>query len=106
MFNAAKYALTSRAAQAWANSLIARYGRVQDVKIDSKRKTLEVSFLLNGEASPIMVKVEDYAVETEGELTFVRATKFTSTRQWLQNFLTDHGHRRRIQLPPWAAGAL
>jgi hypothetical protein len=106
MFNAAKDALTSRAAQAWANSLIARYGKVQELRIDSRRKCLEFTVHLTGEASPIVVKVEEYAVETDGDVTYVRAGKFTASRAWLQNFLTDHGHRKRLQLPPWAAGAL
>src|SRR5438477_271233 len=50
MFNAAKDALTSRSAQVWANNLIARYGKVQALKIDSRLKTLEVTCLLDGES--------------------------------------------------------
>lgn len=106
MFNAAKDALASRAAQTWANNLIARYGKVQDLKIDSRRKSLEVSCQLVGEASPITVRIEDYVVETEGDKKFIRATGFSCTRPWLQNVLTDYGPRQRIELPPWAAAAL
>ena len=106
MFHAAKDALASRAAQVWANHLITRYGRVQDVKIDSRRKTVEVSCLLNGEPTPITIRIENYVVETEQNKKFIRATDFRCTRPWLQNFLTDYGHRQRIELPPWAAAAL
>ena len=106
MFNAAKDALASRAAQVWANNLIARYGKVQDLKIDSRRKTVEVSCLLDGESSPITIRVENYVVETERDKKFIRATGFSCTRPWLQNFLMDFGHRQRIELPSWAAAAL
>ncbi|HSY53561.1 MAG TPA: hypothetical protein VK785_03890 [Opitutaceae bacterium] len=106
MFNAAKDALASHAAQAWANNLIARYGKVQSLKIDSRQKTLEVSCLLDGESSPITIKVENYTVETEGDKKFLRATNFSCTRPWLQNLLADFGHRQRIELPPWAAAVL
>ena len=106
MFNAAKDALASRAAQAWANHLIARYGKVQDLKIDSRRKTVEVCCLLEGEPSPITIRIENYMVETERDKKFIRATIFHCTRPWLQNFLTDFGHRQRVELPPWAAAAL
>jgi len=106
MFNAAKDALASRAAQTWANSLIARYGKVQDVKIDSRRKTVEVSCLLDGEPSPITIRIENYVVETEQGKKFIRAANFSCTRPWLQNFLTDFGPKQRIELPPWAAAAL
>jgi hypothetical protein len=106
MFNATKDALASRAAQVWANKLIARYGKVQDLKIDSRRKTVEVSCLLDGEPTPITIRIENYVVETEQDKKFIRATDFSCTRPWLQNFLTDFGHRQRIELPPWAAAAL
>jgi hypothetical protein len=106
MFNAAKDALTSRAAQAWANQLIARYGKVQDLRIDSRQKTLEVSCLLDGESTPVVLKIENYVVEIEGDKRFIRARQFTCSRPWLQNLLTDHGHRPRLELPAWAAAAL
>lgn len=106
MFTAAKDALASRAAQTWANNLIGRYGSVQMLKIDSRNKTLEVSCLLHGEASPITIKVENYVVESDGDKKFIRATGFTCTRPWLQNLLADHGPRQRIELPSWAAAAL
>jgi hypothetical protein len=106
MFNVAKDALASRAAQVWANNLIARYGKVQDLKIDSRRKTVEVSCLLDGEPTPITIRIENYVVETEHGKKFIRATDFSCTRPWLQKFLTDFGPRKRIELPPWAAAAL
>lgn len=106
MFNAAKDALTSRSAQVWANNLIAPYGKVQDLKIDSRAKSLEVTCLLDGEFTPITVRVEDYVVETEHDKKFIHATRFSCTRPWLQRLLTDHGYRQRVELPPWAAAAL
>jgi hypothetical protein len=106
MFTAAKDALASRAALVWANHLIARYGKVQDLKIDSRRKTVEVSCLLDGEPTPITIRIENYVVETERGKKFIRATDFSCTRPWLQNFLTDFGRRQRIELPRWAAAAL
>jgi hypothetical protein len=106
MFNAAKDALASRAALAWANTLIARYGRVQNLAIDSQRKTVEVSCLLNGESTPITIRINSYVVEAERDKKFIRATGFTCSRPWLQSLLTDFGHRKRIELPPWAAAAL
>jgi len=106
MFNAAKDALASKAAQTWANSLIARYGKVQNVKIDSLLKSLEVSCLLDGEPTPITIRIENYVVETDQDKKFIRATRFSCTRPWLQNVLTDFGPKQRIELPPWAAAVL
>ena len=106
MFNAAKDALASRGAQTWANTLIARYGQVQELKIDSRLKTVAVTCLLEGEVTPITIKVENYEVETEGDKKFIRANGFKCTRPWLQKVLMDFGTKQRIALPPWAAAAL
>jgi len=100
MFIAAKDALASQAAQVWANKLIARYGKVQDLKIDSRRKIVEVSCLLDGELTPITIRIENYVVETEREKRFIRATGFSCTRPWLHRFLTDYGHRHRSSCRP------
>lgn len=106
MFNAAKDAVASQSAQVWINNLISRYGKVQGLKIDSRRKTLEVTCLLDGESAPIAIKIGNYAVETDEGKKFIRATDFSCSRPWLQNLLADFGHRRRIELPSWAAAAL
>jgi hypothetical protein len=106
MFNAAKDAIAGRAVQAWANNLFARYGRVQDLTIDSARRTVEATCLLNGETMPFSLRIDGYQVEAEGDRKFIRATGFSCTRPWLQNLLTDFGHQQRIEVPAWAAAAL
>ena len=62
MFNAAKDAFTSKAAQTYINQRIARYGEVQLLKIDSRNKTMEMSCQLAGEPTPVTVRVENYDV--------------------------------------------
>jgi hypothetical protein len=106
MFNAAKDALSSRAAQAWANNLISRYGKVEELKIDSRSKTVDLTCQLEGEATPITVRIVNYVLEQEGERTFIRATGFNCSRPWLQHVLSDHGVAHRIELPTWAIGLL
>ena len=106
MFTAAKDAMTSRAAMVYINNHIARYGRLQELKIDSQRKTMDVSCLLQGETTPIAIKLKDYVVETEGGKKFIQVGEFSCTRPWLQSLLTDFGKNRRIELPSWAASVL
>jgi hypothetical protein len=106
MINAMKDAVTSRAALAFVNNQIARYGTVQDLKIDSRRKTVDISCLLHGEPTPINVKIESYAVETVGDKKFIQITGINCSRPWLHNLLTDFAQNRRVELPTWAAAAL
>lgn len=102
MFKAAKDAISSRAAQSYVNSLIARYGEVSNLKIDSLNKTVEGSCLLRGETAPIHVQAR-YVVETAGDKNFVRLTDCQSNKPWLENLLTDYGRERRVELPSWAS---
>jgi hypothetical protein len=106
MFTAAKDAMTSRAAMLYINNHIAQYGRLQELKIDSQRKSMEVSCVLHGETTPIGIKLKDYVVETEGQKKFIQVGEFSCTRPWLQSLLTHFGRNRRIELPRWVAAVL
>ena len=106
MFESAKNALAGKAAQVYLNNLISRYGRLQELKIDSKAKTVEAVCLLQGETNPVVVRVGKYEILSEGERWFVQASACTSSRPWLQNLLEDHLPGKRIELPAWAAAAL
>jgi hypothetical protein len=102
MFKAAKDAMTSKAALHFANREIARYGKVLDLEIDSRRKTVDVSCLLAGEATPITIHVENYRIEPDGEKSHLQASGFTCNRPWLERLLADFAEHRRIELPAWA----
>jgi hypothetical protein len=106
MFSAAKDLMTSKAAKAYVNDFIKRYGRVDDLTIDSKRRRIDVKCVLNGEVSPIGVTIERYEIEQENGKTFLQVLDSSATRPWMQTAMRDHLHGRRIELPPWAAAAL
>jgi len=98
--------MTSQAAKAYANNFIARYGRVEEFKIDSKRGRIEAVVHLNGEVSPIGVTLERYEITDGAGKKFLVVRDSSATRPWLQAVMRDHLHGRKIELPPWAASAL
>lgn len=106
MFSAAKDLMTSKAAKAYANNLIGRYGSVDDLAIDSRRNRIEVVVQLNGEVSPIGVTIEKYQLQQESGKTFLEVLDSSCTRPWLQAVMRDHLHGRRFELPSWAVAAL
>lgn len=106
MFTAAKDLMTSKAAKAYVNNLINRYGAVDELSIDSKRGRIEVTVNLNGEVSPIGLTIEKYQLQREEGKTYVEVIDSSCTRPWLQAALRDHLHGRRFELPSWAASAL
>lgn len=106
VFTAAKDAVASQAARTYLNGLVARYGHVRELKIDSRAKAVAAVCELLGEAEPVVVRVESYRIVAEGDLRFVEITECSCSRPWLQNLLHDHVRGRRLKLPAWAAAAL
>lgn len=106
MFSAAKDAMTSKAAKAYVNGMIERYGRVEEFRIDSKRARVEMVCTLIGETSAIGVTIENYRVEVEGDQKFIMVLDSSATRPWMQAVMRDHLHGRKFALPSWAAAAL
>lgn len=106
MFNAAKDAFTSKAAQTFINQRIARYGQVQKLQIDSRSKSMEITCQLDGESQPITVRVENYAVREADGKKLLRFGTCVCSRRWLQNVLNDFARDREIPVPSWAAAAL
>ena len=106
MFTAAKDAVASQAARSYVNGLIARYGQVRELKIDSRAKTVAVVCELIGESEPVAVRVESYRLISEDGAHFVEILTCSCSRPWLHNLLADHACGRRLALPAWAAKVL
>ena len=106
MFRAAKDALASEAARRYLNGLVARYGEVNELRIDSKNKTMCAVCRLEGEAEPVAIDVAEYEIQAVGKDKVLRLGTCRCSRPWLQNLLTDFVRGREIKLPGWAAAAL
>ena len=106
MFTAAKDAMTSKAAQAFVNQRIARYGEVRTLKLDSRNKTVEVVCHLIGERDPVSIRINNYEIRDVGGKKVLRIGDCTCSRPWLQNLFEDYGRGREVPVPPWAASAL
>lgn len=106
MFNSLKDRVTSKAARLHCNTLLERYGTIQDLRIDSANRSVDIVCLLEGESSPITVKIESYGITEESGKKFVHIAATHCTRLWVQHFLEDHVYGRKFPLPGWAAAAL
>ena len=106
MISAFKDRVASQAARLHCNKLLARYGAVKELRIDSARRRMEVVCLLEGETAPIAVTVEKYEITDEAGKKFVHIATTRCARPWVQHFLEDHVYGRKFPLPSWAAAAL
>jgi hypothetical protein len=106
MFRTAKDALAGKSARIYLNDLLARYGHLEELKIDSKTGSMELTCLLHGEREPITIYVEKYLIEQQGQTRTLRLSECRCSRAWVQNLLTDFVEKKSFPLPAWAAAAL
>ena len=106
MFRAAKDALAGKSAKVYLNDLLSRYGRLEELRIDSKNGTMQVVCLLHGEKEPLVVEIGRYSIEQQGSQRVLRVADCRCSRLWVQNILTDHVEKKSFPLPGWAAAAL
>jgi hypothetical protein len=106
MFNLAKNFMTGKAAQTYINSMIARYGEVRDLKIDTQAKTVDLVCALHGESELVKVRVDKYEIQKKGNQHFARILKCTCSRPWLQALVEDFAQNRPVEVPSWAVNAL
>jgi hypothetical protein len=106
MISATKDLMASKAAKAYLSNYISRYGEVQDFKIDSRRRRIDIVCQLNGEPDAIAVTVEKYQIEECDSKKYLQVLDTSATRPWLQAVMRDHLHGRRFELPSWAVAVL
>jgi hypothetical protein len=106
MLNSVKDAVAARAALLYLNGRIARYGRLDDLRIDSRAVTIEAACLLHGETAPVTIRIGRYTIEEKDGRRFIRVGACSCTRPWLQSLMEDFVQDRPFELPAWAAAAL
>ncbi len=89
MLTGIKDSLASTAAKSLLASRMDRYGKLTDLRIRSREKTIAAEVLLEGEEVPVLIRIEHYRiVGKSGEYTIV-VENVTASRAWLQNLLQD-----------------
>jgi len=103
IFTNALSALKDRAIEASAKALINQkiegIGRVTEIQIDSKQKTISAQVALKGETVPISINIGAYELVQENGVTCISFKGFTASREWisarLNRYLTGH----KLQVP-------
>jgi len=101
-----KDSLASSAAKSLLGGRIERYGRLTELRIRSKEKTLSVEVLLTGEPDEIRVEIGRYRVTSSGGSHAIVVESVTASREWLQLVLEDVLVGKPIPIPSIAIVAL
>jgi len=89
MLTGIKDSLTSSAAKSMLASRLDRYGKLTDLRIRSREKTITAEILLEGEEQPLTIHVERYRITGKSGENELVVESVTASRAWLQNLLQD-----------------
>lgn len=80
-------------------SELARYGRVTDLTLSLEARRIEVLVQLDGEAQPLRVSLERFAILGDEPGVSVRVDAVRVDRVWMQRFVDDHVLGRTFPVP-------
>ncbi|MES2438166.1 MAG: hypothetical protein V4584_03830 [Verrucomicrobiota bacterium] len=89
MFNGIKDTLTSAAAKSLLGSRIDRYGKLTELHISSREKTISAELVLEGEEVPVAIHISRYRLSGEPGKHALTVEEVTVSRPWLQNLMED-----------------
>ncbi|WP_035609324.1 hypothetical protein [Haloferula sp. BvORR071] len=106
MFGNLKDSLASSAAKSLLSARLERYGRVTELRIRSKEKTLLLQVMLAGEHDEVTIEVGRYRiVGLAGNHTII-VESVRASREWLQLALEDFVVGKPFPIPTVALVAL
>jgi hypothetical protein len=106
MFGNLKDSLASKAAKSLLGARIERYGRLTDLRIRSREKTISAEILLAGESQEVTIEVVRYRVTGSGGEYALVIESIRASREWLQLVLEDFLVGNPLPIPPLALVAL
>ncbi|MRJ02344.1 MAG: hypothetical protein GXO19_05495 [Epsilonproteobacteria bacterium] len=74
-------------------------GKVLQLKIDSKRNSIEVEVLLAGEEKPIELTIGRYEICREGEKYYIVVGEIGSSRRWITALARRYLEGHRFEIP-------
>ena len=106
MFGNLKDSLASSAAKSLLTARLERYGRVTELRINSREKSLRVEILLAGERDEIKVEIGRYRITGIAGGHMIVVETVAASRPWLQLALEDFVVGKPFPIPTVALVAL
>ena len=84
VFRDVKNSAISFLAEKFINNIIKEYGKMVNLKIDSKNKNIELEVLLKGEKENIFINVEKYEIVSKDGSIFIKFKNVSASREWIE----------------------
>jgi len=99
MFDKAKDLALSKGAQMAINNKISDYGKVTNLSLNSKNNSIKLEVMLEGEAEPLYVNVDNYELKNNsGEYEMI-LTGITTSRMWLNKLSSQYLDGKGFEIP-------
>ena len=96
----AKDWLIEKTAMAMLNqSVLKAYGVLKQLKLDTKRRTIDAELELAGEAQPVRVQINGYEIIEEEDAAYLILKDVNTSREGLTTLAHDFAVDRRLKLP-------
>ncbi len=99
VFKKLKDTALSKGAKVAINAYIRKYGKMLKLNLDSKRKSIELEVLLEGEKEPLTVKVERYALTEEKGKYFLKIYGIEISRAWINTLASSYLEGKAFEIP-------
>jgi len=96
MFQGIKDKALSTGAKIALNKQLSEYGQITTLQLNSKLKSMNIKFLLDGETEPISVEVEHYEITEDNEL---KISGITTSRAWINTLAHNYLEGKGFQVP-------
>jgi hypothetical protein len=107
LFSASKDRLVETMAPGVLNTgLLAPYGRITELKLNSTTGELDVTLDLKGEVEPLRVHIQKYDLSEQDDKTFLTIRQIETSRAWLTALAENLALNRPLELPPEVAKAV
>jgi hypothetical protein len=87
-------------------TLMADYGRITAIELDSTAKKLHIEALLRGESHAIRVEIGSYELERRDGRAFFTIKQIETSREWITTLARQELVNRPIPLPNQFSGLL
>jgi len=92
-------AIAAQVVTRWVNFRMGGIGRMINLQIDSKRKTIRLELELKGENEPIWIDVPSYQVVQKDGTTLIEFDRINISREWMEVVVEKYLKEKRFEIP-------
>jgi len=99
LLNKGKDIALSRTIKIVINKVIAKYGNIIKLQLDSQEKEMNLEVFLKGEEDILQVKINKYYIKNENHKNFLILKEVKTSREWLNLLIEDYLSSQKFEIP-------